>query len=115
MTNKPEPLNLKINFKPKLTFKWGDEEGFLNFSRGYKKGFERAQEVLKEEFKQRIKSACEFYLKYKDKPELLIKEHPKLRCEEFSKWIDNFKMGVIEENYNKWLFNLAFKDVMKDD
>ena len=39
-----------------------------------------------EEIKKRIKSACEFYLKYKDYPELLIKEHP-----EYEKEIEKIK------------------------
>jgi hypothetical protein len=33
---------------------------------------------MSEWFIERIKSACEFYLRYKDNPELLIKEHPRL-------------------------------------
>ncbi|MGQ4892954.1 MAG: hypothetical protein ACP6IP_10815 [Candidatus Njordarchaeia archaeon] len=31
--------------------------------------------------KESIKSACEFYLRYKDNPELLIKEHPEYKKE----------------------------------
>ena len=36
----------------------------------------RDVEELLEEIKHRIRKACEFYLRYKDKPELLVKEHP---------------------------------------
>jgi len=61
-----------------------------------------------------VRLACKFYLRYRNNPELFMKEHPELKCKEFSKWIDDFKMGVIEENYNKWLFKLAFKGVIKE-
>jgi len=63
--------------------------------------------------KQRLKSACEFYLRYKDNPDLLIKEHPELKCKKFEGWIFDFKGGVIEEDYFEWLFKLTFKGVME--
>jgi len=46
--------------------------------------------------KQRIREACEFYLRYKDNPGLLLKEHSKL--EKISD----------RRAYNEWLFKLAF-------
>ena len=71
--------------------------------------------------KQRIKSAYEFYLKYKDKPELLIKEHPKYEKETKKFYKKGRKTRHREiiglwhlDNYNEWLFKLAFKDVMKE-
>ena len=48
--------------------------------------------------KQRINSACEFYLKYKDNPELLVK----------------IKIKNVNA-YNEWLFKLAFKEVLKNE
>jgi len=66
-----------------------------------------------DKIKQRLKSACEFYLRYKDNPELLIKEHPELKCKKLEGWIFDFKGGVIEEDYFEWLFKLAFKGVME--
>ncbi len=68
---------------------------------------------------QRIKSACEFYLRYKDKPELFRKEQPQ--------YLDDFCNGVISKivlntetktkdiipKYNEWLFKLAFGIKMK--
>ena len=58
-----------------------------------------------------IKSACEFYLRYRNNPELFEKEMEmykdvisKLRSE-WHNW---------EEHYDKWLFKLAFKDVFKE-
>jgi len=88
--------------------------------------FDLVQEVVNEEIKQRIKSACEFYLRYKDKPELLIKEHPELKSE-LDKNYENYSMAtmkavfgiyadkvkIVKEEYNEWLFKLAFKGVMK--
>jgi len=60
--------------------------------------------------KQRLKSACEFYLMYKDNTSLLLKEHSKF--EEWWKYPNN----MFDYNkYNEWLFRLAFKDVLGDD
>ena len=39
--------------------------------------YERIIKLTTEEIRQRIKSACEFYLRYKDRPDLLTKEHSK--------------------------------------
>jgi len=72
---------------------------------------------LKQELKQRIKSACEFYLRYKDKPELLIKEHPEYEEEidDIKKYSDKafFREEDIQK-YNEWLFKLAFKGVFEN-
>ena len=66
-------------------------------------------EFIIKELKQRIKSACEFYLKYKDKPELLIKEHPEYKSEIGTLRYLEFKEELnFEEEYNTWLFKLAF-------
>jgi len=65
---------------------------------------------------QHLKSACEFWLRYKDNPELLGREH----FEYYDMIVSEAeKMGVLDfENeklklYNEWLFKLAFKDVME--
>lgn len=67
---------------------------------------------LKDDLKQRIKSACEFYLRYKDKPDLFGTEHPEYFEEMLGYAIltnkGNFKPT---KKYNEWLFKLAFKDV----
>jgi len=123
-TKNPQPLDLDILkevmeeiFRRKL------EAGISQ------KAFERYEEVVKisiEEIKARIKSACEFYLRYKDKPELLWdnyflknKEHrlklfvfcDKLRGlreqGDVEKLINDFYLKI--DNYNEWLFKLAFK------
>jgi len=115
------------------------------------------RELLIKEIKQRIKKACEFYLKYKDKPDSLAKEHPEYRqiivlnfntlclnckkelgevcirtwvgwddgdydyfcsekcAEEYKKHLPKTKNILVptHEEYNEWLFKLAFKDVFE--
>ena len=113
--NKPQPLDLEINIKPKLTYKWGNEEHFLHFKRGYEKGFKEAQEILKQEILQRIKSACEFYLRYKDRIDILEEEQPKYK-KEISKFYSTYRGALIPnlDEYNEWLFRLAFKLAFRD-
>ena len=67
--------------------------------------FDLVQEIVNVEIKQRLKSACEFYLRYKDNPELLINEHPKYEKEIQKLW----KNKNFTATYNDWLFKLAFK------
>jgi len=57
-----------------------------------------------------IKSACDFYLRYKDDVDLLKIEHPEYKEEVRQKfrWFDETRL------YQEWLFNLAFKDVFKE-
>jgi len=83
---------------------------------------------MSEWFIERIKSACEFYLRYKDNSELLIKEHPELKSE-LDKNYENYSMAtmkavfgiyadkvkIVKEEYNEWLFKLAFRGVVKND
>jgi len=79
-------------------------------------------EQLVNYFKYKLKSACEFYLRYKDKPELLIKELPEYE-EEVKKFVIerhpilqnilNYTAFRLKE-YNDWLFKLAFKDVLEE-
>ena len=81
-----------------------------------------------------IKSACEFYLRYKDKPELFIEEQPEKAkieidyetAEDIMNEIERIseRYGKLEGqatirlkiiNYNDWLFKLAFKDVLENE
>ncbi len=105
--NKPQPLDLEQVRKE--VFKWivgqpaNELEEFFDFTM--------------EEVEQRIKSACEFWLRYKDNPKLFSEEQFKIRWEYYSDlgylvWNMNRKQW---ENYNEWLFKLAFKDVLGDD
>jgi len=72
-----------------------------------------------------VKSACEFYLKYQNKPFILFNHGSHLLNEkqfiELKKIIDKIENSppdiAFEElypKYNEWLFKLAFKDVMGD-
>jgi len=75
---KPEPLDLN---ETKIT-KWVKSDLVV------KEGdVDRAIKMTLSRIKQRIKSACEFYLRYKDNPELLIKEHP-----EYKEEIESFRL-----------------------
>jgi len=56
-----------------------------------------------------IKSACDFYLRYRYNPELLAKEYPELKEEMIKRF--GFDFAFWSE---KWLFKLAFKDVFKE-
>ena len=111
---KPEPLNLDIQFKANLTYKWGNEYDFINFKKGYEKGFSEAQKVILKIVKQRIKSACEFYLRYKDRAKKFITDFPEY-AENIVLIVDVYTDGKQMADYNDWLFKLAFKDVFEDD
>jgi len=87
---------------------------------------------FKDEIKNQIKSACKFYLKYKDDPELLIKDYPEYKKEieernkEFLSIAENLKQSLIpdvvkglvlsfkDKEYNEWLFKEAFKSVLEE-
>ena len=87
---------------------------------------EEARKIIIElykELKQRLKSAINFYLRYKDKPELLIEEHPEYKenmiknCSIITcvgilsgglRLLSNEKEIIMLEKYNLWLFKLAF-------
>ena len=100
--NKPKPLDLEelvIEILRKIKVR--DKKRFIRY-------------ILK----QRIKSACEFYLRYKDNPALLINEYKEYIDELIRKNLikKNFaKQGLIiyNDKYNEWLFKLAFKGVLK--
>jgi len=71
-----------------------------------------ASEVLED-----VKLACEFYLRYKNHPELLVVEHEELIDEMLKNKLIDYKHArkgliVYDEKYNEWLFKLAFKDVL---
>jgi len=68
------------------------------------------------EIKQRIKSACEFWLKYKNRPDNLAEEQPQYK-EELSKFDYLYRGALLTdlERYNEWLFRLAFKSVLKNE
>ena len=68
---------------------------------------------FKDDIKNQIKSACEFYLKYKDKPDAFSKEQFPLRWKFYPKtWRYVLKEGDGYIDYNNWLFKEAFKSVL---
>lgn len=86
---------------------------------------------------QHIKSACEFYLQYKDNPRLFVKRFPELKKEvekivpiepneEEKRLVEKgiippktmdlilrVKAALYRDEFNEWLFKFAFKDVFK--
>ena len=64
-----------------------------------------------------LKSACEFYLRYKDRPDLFEKEQKNLIDYDCRyDWDHTFVIlkGNRAIKYKEWLFKLAFKDVFGD-
>ena len=128
---KPEPLDLKAVLEETFETLFGDNwrkkryhsswhtVAYYTDSDVYAFLLDFANNIM-----DNIKSACEFWLKYRDKPELLVKEHPEIVKKEIQKKKKVFKF-YSEENfivwgykddieYNEWLFKLAFKDVLGD-
>jgi len=149
MKNKPKPLDLE-EIREGLEAELKDIEEDLKRFREDEKFFgkegvdyyykqeliSRRKEVLNtiklvKEIKQRINSACEFYLRYKDRPELLIKEHPEyleelkkkcmprieeiLSCIKLQVKTNEEVFVVCYEKYTFWLFRLAFRGVLDDE
>ena len=91
----PEPLRGKI--------RWKD----INWSAKSYNNFTQANLKVED-----VKSAVEFYKKYESNEELLSKEEP-------DKWKLYLNKGNIPYNavtlrdYNKWLFNYCFGDVVE--
>ena len=106
---KPQPLDLKAVLEQTFEYIWGED--WKDYVRGdirerftdaelYTHLLDLANNIIDE-----IKSACEFYLRYKDKPHLLIQEYPKYE-KQARKFLDDV------EKYNDWLFKLAFGGVL---
>ena len=109
MKTKPQPLDL-------------EEIKIIISDIGKKKA-----EQLVNYFKYKLKSACKFYLRYKDNPDLLIKEHPEYEKElnnyfgsvvddygkkAYDNWkrdLETYAYCAVIDDYNIWLFKLAFK------
>ena len=108
---KPQPLNLnkiKSWVKQDLLVKQGD--------------INRTIDLTINKTKQYLKSACMFWLKYKDNPVLLCREKPEYK-KEFEPFATAFKSSSFSSQklkwilgrYNDWLFKLVFKSVLEDD
>jgi len=76
----------------------------------------RIRDVLINEIKQRIRAACEFYLKYKDKPALFSEEQFSISWR-YDRLTGTYivDLGNRYTEYNYWLFKLAFKDVLEEE
>jgi len=117
---KPQPLDLEEVYEQ--IKKWAIKEGAVSYEGATIQIFPTPKELVKKtitKIKQRLKSACKFYLRYKDKPELLIKEHPEYK-EELPTYYSDIENSLNWKNwkmmgYNEWLFKLAFKDVFKEE
>jgi len=68
--------------------------------------------------KKKVRSACEFYLRYKDKPELLVKEQDSFAIKNgFLALYKDIKIKNDSEflrKYNTWLFKHSFSDVFTE-
>ena len=77
-----------------------------------------------ENIDQHIKSACEFFLRYKDNPDLLEEEYPEFANDPFlvklynrewfgeGDWIEDSVEFL--KKYNEWLFKHSFSDVFTE-
>jgi len=143
--NEPKPLNLEeIRNEWRNTERLHMKRVFHLVAKTKQPATINKSEIEEEKLylvKQCIKSACEFYLRYKDKPGLLIKECPELikkfvkehdLMEVFFAKEDILEIKVVDgsiiafledrtglsfskKEYNDWLFKLAFKSVLEDE
>ena len=90
------------------------------------KGIAYVSPNFSKEVKQRIREACEFYLRYRDKPKLLMREYPeykrRIKKEEFIPnmvFMDDYMKYILSvvkyKEYNEWLFKLAFRGVLNEE
>jgi len=122
---KPKPLDLdKIinSFEADIqSILYVMNKGLPNEETENKEQLMKLLKNLLNQYKQRTKSACEFYLMYKDKPSLFSKEYPELRKKLYEcvplAWLKSNEPDELYdwEDYNEWLFKLAFKSVFKGD
>lgn len=80
--------------------------------------------LTSKEIKQRIKEACEFYLRYKNNPDLLYADTieydeilDKMHDEVEKKYTFLSSINIYRiylEKYNEWLLREAFKDIFED-
>jgi len=133
MTEKPKPLDLeeikkKIferfceelfgTKKPRDITEWSDI-GKIGGEHGIDaEEIEELVEFTINETLQRIRKACEFYLRYKDKPSVLWNERINYikkikKGKELWKFIEklNKERCITLRLYNEWLFKLTFRGV----
>ena len=123
--NKPEPLNGKVTCILDL----------LEYSSVGTLPIIGEEKIV---FLRDVKSACEFYLRYKDNPRLFVKRFPELKKEvekivpiepneEEKRLVEKgiippktmdlilkVKAALYRDVFNEWLFKFAFKDVFEE-
>jgi len=118
---KPEPLNLE-----ELSEHLADI--VFNF---YGHGRGEIKTAFKKVITHRIKSACEFFMQYRNNPEFLYNEYELLTEEEkaeLERFIERLSESAnsyetdcasvindIMDDYNEWLFKLAFADIFRKE
>jgi len=112
---KPQPLDNKVY----VTWNFFREDQELATEENLKRIKEMVSNIQLFILFEDIKSACDFYLRYKDKPLLLWEEEGFLLHElNITKELWDI-MGKLDDkewtinDYNDWLFKLAFKDVFE--
>jgi len=115
MEIKPEPLDLEDLADEIIRVEYPTYEQATNPQ--MKNSIIREKQQIKFILEQRLKSVCEFWLRYKDNPELFCKEQFKIRWEYYLDigylvWNISKKQW---ENYNEWLFKLAFRGIWNEE
>jgi len=108
---KPLDLEKKIAIEPLDAYIHG-----VKFTPEQQEVVFKIVEDAEKEIKQRIKKACEFYLRYRNDPYTFFDEFPE-KFELFKKESGtNFMPETHYEmlDYNKWLFELVFKFVFEE-
>lgn len=131
--SKPKPLSLDMDFPyPKDIFPEITEEEWKKIDKLLRKemGFSldrvsanisrKMWDNMREWFIEQIKSACEFYLRYRNDSDLLLEEQNYFSnywelFERFKYQNYNFRWEFDNDKYNEWLFKLAFKDVLEEE
>ena len=70
------------------------------------------QKYIFDKMKQYFKSACEFYLKYMNRPDRLAGDYPEYHDEIDHIWGKHIDDDKFLAEYNEWLFKLVFKDYL---
>ena len=119
MAEKPQPLDLgRLAVEVAKLSAEQDEDGSWW---GFDTDISDLPIEIKAVIRRYLKSACEFYLKYKDKPLLLVKDWNEKWgdvfdfIDRFSYWTKRNKKVWKLNKYNEWLFKLAFKPVLEEN
>jgi len=94
-----------------------DKKGWSNFWEDYKKSpIANDIKLIIELCVQRIRSACEFYLRYKDKPDLFCEEQFQVNWKYYLKtagYVIVDEEGKCTDYYNDWLFKKSILKCIK--